>query len=134
MRFAVVPRIMVLALAATLALALTGCGLLNFGGGSHHPALSQGNWSISATSTNSANAFLIGGNLTQSGTSLSGKMYISGGDAGCNFNPAQVVAMTGTVNGSTIALSSDAISGQVITIAASVVAFTSHRSAAWQAT
>jgi hypothetical protein len=114
---AVVPRIFALTLAANLALALTGCGFFN--NSSHPPALTQGNWSISATSTNSSNAFLLGGNLTQSGSSLSGKMYITGGDAGCNFDPAQAIAMTGTVNGSNIALSSAAISGQVITVAAS---------------
>ena len=116
MKFADVPRILVLTLAATLALALTGCG---FGSSNHHTALTQGNWSISATSTSSANAFLMGGNLTQSGNSLSGKMYVTGADPGCNIDPAQAVNMTGTVNGSDVALSSAAIADQVITIAAS---------------
>ena len=118
MKFAVLPRILVLTLAATFALALTGCGFFNIGS-NHHPALTQGNWSISATSANSENTFLIGGDMTQSGNSLTGKMYITGGDPGCNFDPAQAVAMTGTVNGSTIAISSAAISEQVITVAAS---------------
>jgi len=116
MKLAVVPRIVMLTLAATLALALSGCG---FGSSNHNLALTQGNWSISATSTNSANAFSVGGNLTQSGTSLSGKMYIVGADPGCNIDPAQAVTMTGTVNGSNVALSSASIGGQVITIAAS---------------
>lgn len=118
MKFAIVPRIFAVMLAATLALALTGCGF--FGNSDNkNSALTKGNWSIAATSTNSANSFLIGGNLTQSGTSVSGKMYITGADPGCNIDPAQAVNMTGTTNGSNIALTSGSIGGQVITIAAS---------------
>lgn len=118
MKLAVVPRLLTLMLAATLALALTGCGF--FGGSDkHNLTLTNGNWSIAATSTNSANSFLIGGNLTQSGTSVSGKMYITGADPGCNIDPAQAVTMTGTVNGKSLALSSGSVAGQVITISAS---------------
>jgi len=106
-----------LALASTLALVLAGCG---FGSKNHsNPTLTAGNWSLQATSTNSGNAFTVGGNLVQSGTSLSGKMYIVGADPGCNIDQAQAVTMTGTVSGSNIALSSASIADQVITIAAS---------------
>lgn len=118
MTFGSIPKFVVLAiLAATIALALTGCGF--FGNDSHNLKLTPGNWSIAAKSTNSANSFLVGGKLTQSGNGVSGSMYITGADPGCNINPAQAVAITGTVNGSNIALSSAAVSGQVITIAAS---------------
>lgn len=117
MKFAIVPRISALTLAATLALALTGCGF--FGNSDKKNSdLTKGNWSIAATSTNSANSFLIGGNLTQSGTSVSGKMYITGADPGCNIDPAQAVTITGTVSGSSVALTTGAVAGQIITIAA----------------
>jgi hypothetical protein len=97
-----------------LATLLTGCGVAT-----KNVALIQGNWSVSATSTKSANTILIGGNLTQSGSGLSGTMYITGSDVTCNFDPSKSVRMTGTVNGSNVALSSESIGGQVITVAAS---------------
>jgi hypothetical protein len=114
MKFAIVPRIL-LTLATTLALALAGCG---FGSKDKNPTLTAGNWSIQATSTNSANTFSIGGKLSQSGSGVSGKMYITGADPGCNIDPSQAVTMTGTASGTSVAISSATIAGQVITIAA----------------
>jgi hypothetical protein len=100
---------------------LAGVLTLGLGCGSaiKNTTLTQGNWSASATSTKSANTILIGGNLTQSGSALSGTMYITGSDVTCNFDPAKAVKITGTVNGANVALSSESVGGQVITVAAS---------------
>ncbi len=112
------------ALAAVFALALAGCGSNN------NTALTQGNWSVAATSNgdavshngrshntqtpNVSATFYIGGNLTQNGTTLTGTMYVVGSEC---FNSAGV-AFTGTVNGQTVALTTDSpsLAGQVITV------------------
>jgi hypothetical protein len=96
-------------LAGVFALALAGCGASN------NLALTQGNWSVTAASTGGAGSFYIGGNLTQTGTSLAGTMYVV---ASC-INSSQAVAFTGTVKGKSVTLTSDSASGQVITITAS---------------
>src|SRR5256885_9406191 len=69
-----------LTVAAIFVLALAGCG------GSNNLGLTQGNWAFSATSTTatpaiSSTAFVLGGKLTQSGTSLTGTMYVT--PSGC---------------------------------------------------
>ena len=102
-----------LLVAGVFALMLAGCG------GSNTLGLNQGNWAFSATSTAAAKiagpTFVIGGNLTQSGTSLTGAMYVT--QSGC-IAP-QFVGFTGTVKGKNVNLTSEAFGGQVITVAAS---------------
>jgi hypothetical protein len=103
-----------LSVAAIFVLALAGCG------GSNNLGLTQGNWAFSATSTKAApaisnTAFVLGGNLTQSGTNLTGTMYVT--QSGC-IAP-QFVNFTGTVKDKNISLTSQTFGGQVITVAAS---------------
>lgn len=115
MRSASISKFVVSAiLAATVALALTGCGF--FGNDSHNLKLTNGNWSIAATSSVPANGtFYIGGNLAQSGSSLSGKLYIVGSLC---FDVSQAVVFSGTVSGNKVTLTSASVQGQVLTITA----------------
>jgi len=122
------------ALAAIVALALAGCGSNN------NTALTQGNWSVAATSNGdsvSRNArshdshtpaesdatFYIGGNLTQNGGNLTGTMYVVGSEC---FNSAGV-AFTGTVSGNNVTLTTDSpsLAGQVITVTATAASASS---------
>ena len=75
-------------------------------------ALTQGNWSMAATSNGSAGSFNIGGNLSQSGSSLAGTMYV----VGSCISTSEQVAFTGSVSGNNITLASSGGSGQVITL------------------
>jgi hypothetical protein len=110
MKFASFPKFALFSLlAGVLALVLTGCGA------SSNLALTQGNWSMTAT-TSGAPTFYIGGNLTQSGTNLVGTMYVI--NSNC-YSPSQTVAFTGTVKGNNVALTSASVGGEVITVAAS---------------
>jgi hypothetical protein len=95
-------------LAGVLALALAGCGASN------NLALSQGNWSMTATPSGGG-TFYIGGNLTQNGGSLAGTMYVV--SSGC-YSSSQTVTFTGTVKGTKVTLTSASVGGEVITIAA----------------
>jgi hypothetical protein len=105
---------LLLPLAGVLTLALAGCGSTI-----KNTALTQGNWAFTASSTApgkaSPTSFVLGGNLSQSGTNLTGTMYITG--SGCI--PAQFVSFTGTVKDKTVTLTSAAFGGQVISITAS---------------
>ena len=114
MKFAGDLKFMLWAVVGVLALTLTGCGFFS---NSHHDlALTQGNWSIAATSAVPANGtFYVGGNLTQSGSNLSGKLYIV--DSLC-FDPSQGIAFTGTVKGNQVMLTSASVEGQVLTVTA----------------
>jgi hypothetical protein len=126
------------ALAAIFALALAGCG------SSNNTALTQGNWSVTATSSGDAlsrnaqshnaqshnaqplaesGTFYIGGNLTQNGANLTGTMYVVGSEC---FNSAGV-AFTGTVNGNNVTLTTDSpsLAGQVITVTATAASASS---------
>ena len=110
MKFASFPKFSLLSLlAGVLALALAGCG------GTSNLALTQGNWLVTAVSGGSAGTFVIGGNLTQSKSTLSGTMYVTGSLC---FDSSQSVTMTGTVKGNKVTLISAAVKGQVITISA----------------
>jgi hypothetical protein len=109
-------------LAGALALALTGCGSTN------NLALTQGNWSVAATSTSAGfvarnnvtrnveanNVFSIGGNLTQTGSSLAGTMYVTGS---C-IDSSQAISFTGTVKGDKVTLTSSSAS-EVIAVTGS---------------
>jgi hypothetical protein len=122
MKFATASKLaLLLLMAAVFALALTGCGSTN------NLALTQGNWSVTATSTatpqhrnpqtpNVSNvSFYVGGNLTQAGSNITGTMYITGSEC---FDPSNQVNFTGTVHDKAITLTSPALDGQVITVAA----------------
>jgi hypothetical protein len=115
MRLGSFPKFALLSLAAALALALAGCG------GTSNLALTQGNWAVSATSTAIAThiadaTFIIGGNLTQTGSSVAGTMHIT--QSLC-FDPAQAVTFTGTVKEKNVTLTSASVEGQVIEVKAS---------------
>jgi hypothetical protein len=96
-----------------LALALTGCGAV----AKHNDTkLAQGNWSVTATSSNPAiRTFQVGGNLSQSGNILSGTMYAVGSLC---FDVSQPISLTGTINGQQVTLASADINGQVFSVAA----------------
>lgn len=109
MKFASFPKFALLSmLAGVFALVLTGCGA------SSNLALTQGNWSMTATPSGAA-TFYIGGNLTQSGTNLVGTMYVV--NSLC-YSSSQTVAFTGTVKGKNVTLTSASVGGEVITVTA----------------
>ena len=109
MKFASFPKFALFSLlAGVFALALTGCGASN------NMALTQGNWSMTATPSAGA-TFYIGGNLTQSGTNLVGTMYVV--NSLC-YSSSQTVAFTGTVKGKNVTLTSASVGGEVITVTA----------------
>jgi hypothetical protein len=110
MKFTCFPKFALLSLLAGIfALVLTGCGASN------NLALTQGNWSMTATPSAGA-TFYIGGNLTQSGTNVVGTMYVIS-FPNC-YSPSQTVAFTGTVKGKTVTLTSASVGGQVISVIA----------------
>jgi hypothetical protein len=104
-------------LLGTLALALTGCGgIAKAKPESANTALAQGNWSVAAVSSHpSTGTFHVGGNLAQSGNTLSGTMYVVGSLC---FDVSQPISLTGTINGQEVTLASTEINGQVFSIAA----------------
>jgi hypothetical protein len=105
--------VLVYPLLGSLLLALTGCGAL----AKHaNTALTQGNWSVTASSSNPAiRTFHVGGNLAQSGNTLSGTMYVFGSLC---FDVSQPISLTGTVNGQQVRLASKDINGQVFSVEA----------------
>ena len=110
---ATLPRFWWSLLLGTLALALTGCGAV---AKRNDTKLTQGNWSVTATSSNPAiGTFHVGGNLTQSGNSLSGTMYVAGSLC---FDVSQPISLTGTINRQKVTLASTDINGQVFSVAA----------------
>jgi hypothetical protein len=125
MRFASFPKFaLLLAPAVVFVIALAGCG------SDHNLALTQGNWSVAATSTsgpvhqfrdsknltpNTSNvSFYVGGNLTQTGTNVAGTMYF----VGTCIDPSLAVNFTGTVKGTTVTLTSANLEGTTITVTA----------------
>src|SRR5882672_11537215 len=115
MKFASFPKFaFLLPIAGILTMALAGCGATS------NLGLTQGNWAFSASSTApgkvvSGPTFVVGGNLTQSGNSLTGTMYIT--QSGCI--PPQFVGFTGTVKDKNVTLTSASFGGQVISVTAS---------------
>lgn len=118
MKFADFLKLALLPLMAGV-IALSGCGATS---SSNNLALTQGNWSMTVTSGGAAGTFYIGGNLTQTGTTLAGTMQFMG-SAGC-FPPSAPVDFTGIVNGKNVTLTSANVAGQVLTIVASGTAGT----------
>jgi hypothetical protein len=111
MNFASFSKVALLSVLAGM-VALSGCGASN------NLTLPAGNWSMTAApnGTVANNNFYIGGNLTQSGTSLTGTMSVIG-SLSC-FAPSQIIPFTGTVKGTNVTLTSASVGGEVITIAA----------------
>lgn len=100
-------------LLGALSTVLAGCPAMT---DSPQTTLTPGNWSVTAVSSNSAvGTFYVGGNLTQSGSNLSGSMYVVGSMC---FDVSQPVAFTGTVSGTTVTLTSANVNGQVFSVAA----------------
>lgn len=95
------------------ALVVTGCGGLAKSG---KTSITQGNWSLAATSSDSGvGTFQMGGNLTQSGDALSASMSVSGSLC---FDVSQPVPMTGTVKDKQVTLTSGDVNGQVFSVVA----------------
>jgi hypothetical protein len=88
--------------------ALSGCGASN------NLNLTPGNWSMTAAG-GAGGTFYIGGNLVQSGTSLTGTMAVV--SSSC-YSSSQTVTFTGTVKGSNVTLTSDSVGGEVLTVTA----------------
>jgi hypothetical protein len=106
--------------------------LISCGGGSSSPNspngtqsnITAGNWSFAAKSSSSVSGatFFINGNLTQSGSSVSGSMQIINPFSipGCFYpDPVPIVPFAGTFTGDTAVLTSPTIYGQVITVTVS---------------
>jgi hypothetical protein len=118
MKFARFPKFALLfAIAAALTLTLAGCGAAV-----SNLAITPGNWAVAATSTAPVKVsgaasitFVLGGNLAQSGTNLTGTMYVS--QSVCMA--PQTVAVTGTVKGTDVTLTSASLDGNVIAVTAS---------------
>jgi hypothetical protein len=109
MKFAGFPKFVCMSvMAGVLSLVLTGCGA------NSSMSLTQGNWSMTATPTAGGNGtFYIGGNLSQSGSSVSANMYVVGSQC---FDSSAQVALSGTVSGTQLVLTSGSVQGQVVTI------------------
>src|SRR5215813_1815531 len=105
MKLAGLPKFSLLLPLAGVLAALAGCG------GSSNLALNQGNWAVSGTSTATARvntssiSFVAGGNLTQSGNSISATLHITQSEC---FDPSETVSFSGTVKGSDVTLTANA--------------------------
>jgi hypothetical protein len=106
-------RLCLSVLLATMALVLTACPAMTDG---PLTTLTPGNWSVTATSSSSGVGTInVGGNLTQTGSALSGSMYVVGSMC---FDVSQPVAFTGTVSGTLVTLTSADVNGQVFSVMA----------------
>jgi hypothetical protein len=102
---------------ATFCILLSGCG-----GSSSTPAptptptpvpqlaITSGNWDFAVASTSGTN-FLIGGNVVQTGTSVTGGIRVA--NSAC-FADGTAVPISGTINGQTATVTSDSIASQII--------------------
>ena len=100
-------------LSAVMALILSSCQSVSV---FPAPSLTRGNWAVTATSSDPAvGTIRLGGNLVQSGSSLSGSMFVVGSLC---FDVSQAVSFTGTVRGKQVTLTSATVAGQVLKVAA----------------
>src|SRR6267378_1508446 len=107
------PRFWLSLLLCILALVLTGCWPILK---PSDAVLTDGNWSVTATSSNPAiGTFHVGGNLAQIGNTLSGTMYVV---SSLCFDDSKPISLTGTVNGQEVTLASTDINGQVFSVTA----------------
>lgn len=113
MKLAGLPKfVLVSTLAGVFLLVLSGCGSV---AKSDNLSLTAGNWSITATSTAGNGTINIGGNVSQSGTSVTAKLSAVGSLC---FDPSTPIAFSGSVSGKKVTLTSASVNGQVLTIAA----------------
>jgi hypothetical protein len=88
------------------------------GGGNQNSSLTSGNWYVEATSTVTVGAgAFIGGNLLQNGSTITGTMQIL---SDCYDLLNSGVPFSGSVNGSSVVLTSGSVDGQVITVNATI--------------
>ena len=100
-------------LLGAVTLVLAGCPAMT---DSPATSLTAGNWSVAATSTDpTVGTLYVGGNLTQTGTALSGSMYIVGSMC---FDVSEPVSFTGTFIDPTVTLTSAPVNGQVFSVIA----------------
>jgi fibronectin-binding autotransporter adhesin len=100
---------------ATFCIVLSGCG-----GSSSTPTptptpvaqltLTSGNWDFAAASSSGTN-FLIGGNVVQTGTSITGGLHVI--NSAC-IAPSTAVPISGTISGQTATVTSAAVASQTI--------------------
>jgi hypothetical protein len=76
-----------------------------------------GNWQFNTTSKAGMPPLAIGGNINQSGNSVSGAVHVSGSNC---FDQLTTVGITGTLAGRDISLTSASVGGQVITFTGTV--------------
>lgn len=77
-----------------------------------------GNWQFTMTSTTAGTSPLtIAGIINQSSTSVSGVVHVNGSDC---FDSLTTIALTGTLTGSSISLSSTSVVGQVATLTGTI--------------
>jgi hypothetical protein len=115
MKLAGLPKFLFVSiLAGASLLTLSGCGSVAKNGGSDL-SLTAGNWTLTATSSGANGTFYIGGNISQTGTAVSAKLYIT---STLCFDPSQAITFTGTVSGKNVTLTSAIVNSQVVTIAA----------------
>jgi hypothetical protein len=104
----------VFAVVFTSCLLLSSCGGGSSSSNGPQGTITNGNWSIAATSTVNGAILDIGGSLVQSGSSVSGIMHIFG--SAC-FNPlTDDVVFTGSYTGDTLVLTSNSTYEQVVTV------------------
>src|SRR6185437_9439908 len=72
-------------------------------------AITPGNWDFAAASSSGTN-FLIGGNVVQAGTSVTGGLRVA--NSACF--PSTAVSISGTISGQTATVTSSAIASQTI--------------------
>jgi hypothetical protein len=105
-------------------LVLSSCGGSADGSSAAPGVITNGNWSIVATSTvTPGGTFTIGGSLVQSGTSVTGLLTIERARAvssvpGSSCFPLNPIPFAGTLNSDSLTLKSSSLEGQIITIEA----------------
>jgi hypothetical protein len=99
---------------ATFCVVLTGCGGSSSPAPSPTPvpqlALTSGNWDFAVAST-SGPSFLIGGNVVQTGSSVTGGLRVI--NSAC-FTPSTAVPISGAISGQTATVTSAAVASQTI--------------------
>jgi hypothetical protein len=89
---------------------LLGCG----SGSENYLKITPGNWVFAGTSSAFTDTYVyIGGNLMQSGRQVSATMHVDSVDC---FDLLTDVEFSGEMNGSSVTMTSNTISGQVITV------------------
>jgi hypothetical protein len=76
-----------------------------------------GNWQFSMTSTTAGTSLTVAGIINQTSTSVSGAVHVNGSDC---FDSLTTIALTGTLTGSSISLSSTSVVGQVVTLTGTI--------------